>query len=157
MPTTELRSEVEINAPAAEVYRVLTELERYHEWNPFIPSIAGRLAVGEHLKLEVSLPEGKSYLLKPTVTRVVENAELRWHGAYLFPFLLEAEHFFLVIERGERLTRVVQGENFSGLLLRFAGSTLTLTARGFVYMNQALKKRVEGRLAGAGAPAQKDM
>ncbi|HKY41161.1 MAG TPA: SRPBCC domain-containing protein [Polyangiaceae bacterium] len=146
MATTELRTEVEINAPAAHVYRILTDFERYHEWNPFIPSIAGKLQVGQQLALEVSLPEGKSYLLKPRITQLTEDAELRWRGSYLFPFLLQAEHFFLVAERGERQTRFVQGENFSGLLLRFAGSMLTLTARGLVYMNQALKKRAEGQL-----------
>jgi hypothetical protein len=146
MPTTELRSEVEINAPAGHVYRVLSEFARYHEWNPFITSIAGKLAVGEELCLEVSLPEGKTHLLKPRITQLIENAELRWQGSYLLPFLLSAEHFFLVQARGERLTRVVQGENFSGSLLRFAGNALTLTARGSVYMNQALKKRAEGTL-----------
>jgi hypothetical protein len=144
MGTTELRTEVEINAPVAHVYRVLTDFERYHEWNPFIPNIAGKLQVGQALALEVSLPEGNTYRLKPRITQLTENAELRWQGSYLFPFLLNAEHFFLLTGRGERLTRFVQGENFSGLLLRFAGNTLTLTARGFVYMNQALKKRAEG-------------
>jgi hypothetical protein len=146
MPRTELRTEVEIAAPAAHVYQVLTDFHSYHQWNPFIPSIGGKLAVGEELSLEMSLPEGKTYLLKPRVTQVTENTELRWRGSYLFPFLLEAEHFFLVTERGERLTRFVHGENFSGLLLRFAGNALTLTARGSVYMNQALKKRAETTL-----------
>ena len=146
MPKTELRTEVEINAPAAHVYRVLTDFASYHEWNPFIPSITGKLAVGEELSLEVSLPEGKSYLLKPRVTLLSENAELRWRGSYLSPILLEAEHFFLVMDQGQRLTRFVQGENFSGVLLRFANNALTLTARGLVYMNQALKKRAEGTL-----------
>jgi hypothetical protein len=145
MPTTELRSEVEINAPAAHVFRVLTDLDRYHEWNPFIPNVAGKLALGEQLSLEVSLPEGNTYLLKPRITQLTD-AELRWQGSYLFPFLLQAEHFFLVTERGERLTRVVQGENFSGLLLRFVGNALTLTHRGSVYMNLALKKRAEASL-----------
>jgi hypothetical protein len=143
MPKTELRTEVEINAPATHVFRVLTDFASYHEWNPFIPSIAGKLAVGEELSLQVSLPEGKSYLLKPRVTQLNENAELRWRGSYLSPFLFEADHFFLVEVRGERLTRFVQGDNLSGALLRFAGSALTLTARGFVYMNLALKKRAE--------------
>jgi hypothetical protein len=63
----------------------------------------------------------------------------------LFPALLQAEHFFRLSERpgGESLTRVVQGQNFSGFLLRFAGNALTLAARGSVYLNQALKKRAE--------------
>lgn len=146
MPKTELRTEVEIDAPAAHVLAVLRDFERYPEWNPFITAISGKLAVGEQLAVELSLPEGKSYLLKPRLTALRDEAEageLRWRGAFLLPALLEAEHFFLVTTLGPRRSRFVQGENFSGLLLRFAGNTLTLTARGFVYMNQALKKRAE--------------
>lgn len=146
MPKTELRTEVEIAAPIAHVYRVLTDFESYQAWNPFLTSLSGKLAVGEKLKLEMSLPEGNSYLLEPRVTQVTESAELRWSGRFMFPALLEAEHLFLLTERGERLTRLVQGLNFSGFLLRFAGSSLTLSARGCVYMNQALKKRAEAAL-----------
>ena len=143
MPKTELRTEVEIAAPIAHVYRVLTDFRSYETWNPFLTALRGKLSVGEKLKLEMSLPEGKTYLLEPRVTHVTENAELRWSGRFLFPALLEAEHLFLLSERAPRLTRLVHGLNFSGFLLRFAGSSLTLSARGCVYMNQALKKRAE--------------
>ena len=143
MPKTELRTEVEIAAPIAHVYRVLTDFASYQAWNPFLTSVSGKLSVGEKLKVEMSLPEGKAYVLEPQVTHVTENAELRWSGRFLFPALLEAEHLFLLTERGPRLTRLVQGLNFSGFLLRFAGDSLTLSARGCVYMNQALKKRSE--------------
>jgi hypothetical protein len=146
MPKTEMRFEVEIAAPSAHVYRVLSDFESYQAWNPFLTSLSGALVVGQKLKLEMSLPEGKIYELEPQVTLVTENAELRWRGRFLFPALLEAEHFFLLSERGPRLTRVVQGQNFSGFLLRFAGNALTLSARGCVYMNQALKKRAESTL-----------
>jgi hypothetical protein len=143
MPQTELRSEVEIDAPITRVYAVLKNLERYHEWNPFLTSLSGQLAVGQKLCVEMSLPEGNIYELKPQVTQVTENTELRWRGGFGFAGLLQAEHFFLLSERGPTRTRVVQGQNFSGFLLRFAGNSLTLAARGAVYMNQALKKRAE--------------
>jgi hypothetical protein len=143
MPRTELRTEVEIHAPIAHVYAVLTDFARYEQWNPFLTAVQGPLVVGQRLAVEMSLPEGKTYLLQPEVTHVAENAELRWRGRFLTPALLEAEHFFLLTERGPSLTRVVQGQNFSGFLLRFAGSVLTLAARGSVYMDQALKKRAE--------------
>lgn len=148
MPKTELRTEVEIDAPAEHVFRVLTDFRSYHEWNPFIVSISGELAVGDALAVELSLPEGKTYQLKPRVTQLSENSELRWRGSYLHPALLDAEHFFLLHQRGATLTRFVQGENFSGFLLRFSGRALTLAARGFVYMNQALKKRAETTFPG---------
>lgn len=143
MPRTELRAEVEINAPVSHVYRVLTDFPHYAEWNPFITAISGPLVAGEPLTVEMSLPEGNTYVLEPRLMQVTENAELRWCGHFWLPALLEAEHFFQVSERGAELTRFVQGENFSGFLLRFATTALTQTARGFVYMNQALKKRAE--------------
>ena len=146
MPRTELRSEVEINAPLQHVYGVLTDFGSYPEWNPFLTSVSGKLEVGQRLSLEMSLPEGQTYLLKPQVTQVTENAELRWQGRFVFPALLQAEHFFLLSEREGSVTRVVQGQNFSGFLLRFAGNALTLAARGSVYLNQALKKRAESTL-----------
>jgi len=143
MAKTELRTEVEIAAPLVRVYSVLTDFARYSEWNPFLTALSGKLAVGQRLSVEMSLPEGKTYLLEPQVTQVTENHELRWRGRFVSPALLEAEHFFLLSARSEQLTRVVHGQNFSGFLLRFAGNSLTLAARGSVYMDQALKKRAE--------------
>jgi len=146
MGRTELRTEIEIRAPAAHVYRILTDFPRYSEWNPFITSVSGRAAVGEQLEVALSLPEGKDYRFKPRLVSVRANGELRWQGRFLVPGLLDAEHFFQVNEQGPHVSRFVHGEDFSGLLLRFMTQTLTLTARGFVYMNEALKKRAESTL-----------
>jgi hypothetical protein len=143
MPQTELRSEVEIDAPLSHVYAVLTDFPRYETWNPFLTSVSGKLEVGRKLALEMSLPEGKTYLLEPEVTHVTELCELRWRTRFGSNALLSAEQLFLLKEPRPGVTRVVQGLNFSGFLLRFAGNSLTLSARGCVYMNQALKKRAE--------------
>ena len=80
MPRTELRTEVEILAPPTVVYGVLTDFSRYHEWNPFLTSVSGKLAPGGRLSLELSLPEGSTYALTPMLERVTENEELRWRG-----------------------------------------------------------------------------
>jgi hypothetical protein len=146
MPKTELRSEVEINAPPSHVYAVLTDFPQYQAWNPFLTAVRGELAVGRKLAVEMSLPEGKAYLLEPEVTEVAEALELRWRTRFFAAALLEAEQLFLLKEPRPGVTRVVQGLNFSGFLLRFSGSTLTQSARGCVYMNQALKKRAESTL-----------
>jgi len=150
VPRTELRAEVEIHTPVSLVYRVLTNFPQYAEWNPFITAIAGTLVTGETLSVDLSLPEGSSYELKPRLMQVTENAELRWRGHFWLPALLEVEHFFQLEGRGDALTRFVQGQNFSGFLLRFASTPLTQTARGLVYMNQALKKRAESSWRAAG-------
>jgi hypothetical protein len=142
MASTQLRTEVEIEAPASRVYRVLCDFRRYPEWNPFITSLVGDLRVGALLTVALSLPEGNDYRLRPTLTELCEASELRWRGP-LLPALLYSEHFFQLSAQGEHRTRLVQGQTLSGVLLRFSGQRLTLTMRGMVYMNQALKKRAE--------------
>jgi len=39
----EIETTVEIDAPPAAVWRVLTDFPTYGEWNPFIPTIAGNV------------------------------------------------------------------------------------------------------------------
>ncbi|HEX3776339.1 MAG TPA: SRPBCC domain-containing protein [Polyangiaceae bacterium] len=139
----EIRTEVEIAAPAARVWHALTDFADYHEWNPFITHISGELREGGTLTVCLSLPEGSDHELRPELLRCQTNEELRWRGHLLFPGLFDGEHFFRLQELGPDRTRFVHGETFSGVLVRFAGRTITRAARGFVYMNQALKKRVE--------------
>ena len=143
----EIRTELEIAAPLPEVWGILTDFARYQEWNPFITEIASDGVVGNPLRLQLSLPEGRDYRLKPRLLRFEENLELRWRGHLLFPGLFDGEHFFRLEERGPARTRFIQGENFEGILVRFSGRTITRAARGFVYMNEALKRRAEAEAA----------
>jgi hypothetical protein len=139
----ELRTEVEIDAPPALVWEVLTDTASYHEWNPFVQSIEGTLAAGQRVSVLITPPESSDYRFRPEVIRVVPEEEIRWRGKLLFAFLFSGEHFFQLKALPDGRTRFVHGEDFTGLLLGLLGRKLTLTARGFVFMNQALKKRVE--------------
>lgn len=140
----EIRTEVEILAPAAAVWRVLLDFERYPEWNPFIVKLAGDPTPGSRLSATVSLPEtAKELHLQPRVLVCEPDRELRWRVHVGFKGLLDREHFFRLTETQDG-TRLMHGEDVSGLLLRFALDTITLATRGCVYMNQALKTRVEG-------------
>jgi hypothetical protein len=155
----EIRSELEIAAPAAEVWGILTDFPRYQEWNPFITEIESAGVVGGSLRLLLSLPQGRDYRLKATLLRIEEDYELRFRAHLLLPGLFDGEHFFRLIAVNPQRTRFVQGENFSGVLLRFSGRTLTRVARGFDYMNEALKRRAEAnfRQFAGGAPAPADL
>jgi hypothetical protein len=139
----EIRSELEIAAPASEIWGILTDFPRYGEWNPFITEIESEGVVGGPLRLLLSLPEGRDHRLRSTLLRFEENYELRFRAHLLFPGLFDGEHFLRLVTVDAARTRFVQGENFSGVLLRFSGRTLTQVARGFDYMNEALKRRAE--------------
>lgn len=144
----QIRTEIEIEANPAAVWGVLTDFPRYSEWNPFIPSVDGNAAAGARLTVTLSLPESaREYRLRPRIIRCEPERELRWLGHLMMKGLLDGEHFFRLEARGNN-TRFVHGEDFSGLLVRFSMSTITLATRGFVYMNQALKQRVEARPVG---------
>jgi hypothetical protein len=151
----QLRTEVEIEASPDRVWAVLTDFGTYPEWNPFIVRAAGQLARGARLDITLSLPESNREMqFRPEVVVCEPGRELRWRGRLFVPGLFDGEHFFELREPTQGRTRVVHGENFSGILLKFMGQTLTQTTRGFVYMNQALKRRVEQGAGPAGRPPE---
>ena len=137
----QLRTEILIAADPAKVWKVLTDFPAYHEWNPFIVSISGNPKVGETLQVAISPPEKSEMRFKPRVLRAEPNSELRWRGVLWFGWLFAGEHFFQLSETQDGHTRFLHGEDFSGVLVRAV--PMTQTARGFVFMNQALKRRVE--------------
>jgi hypothetical protein len=139
----QLRTEIEIDAPPERVWSVLTDFPNYHAWNPFITSVEGELKVGSTLTIRVTPPESSESKFRPKLLVCEAPRELRWRGQLLVKGLLDGEHFFRTEELGGGRTRFVHGEDFSGVLLRFLYKRLNQVARGFVYMNEALKKRVE--------------
>jgi len=139
----QLRTEIDINAPREKVWTVLTDFARYHEWNPFITHIAGELRAGSRLELTISPPESGEMAFRPDVVVCNPGEELRWRGKLLFMGLCDGEHFFRLSDGAAGGTKFVHGEDFTGLFVRFLNNKFTQVARGFVYMNTALKKRVE--------------
>jgi uncharacterized protein YndB with AHSA1/START domain len=61
----ELVTEILINAPPSAVWKVLTDLPAYPEWNPFIRSISDDLKPGGRLTVVIQPPEGWSMTFRP--------------------------------------------------------------------------------------------
>ncbi len=86
-------------------------------WNPFITSISGELKPGAKLSLQVTPPGKPAMRFRPTVLAVRPQRELRWRGKLLVAGIFDGEHYFMLEPVGERRTRPVHGENFSGVLV----------------------------------------
>mgnify|MGYP001825684409 FL=1 len=147
----QLVTEIEIEAPAEAVWEVLTGLDAYPEWNPFIVSAAGQIEVGATLRNRLESPNGKPMTFKPTVTVVEPNTKFEWLGRLGFPGLFDGRHIF-ELEPTAAGTRFVQREEFTGILVPlFARSLDGKTRAGFEAMNRAMKQRAE-----AAAPKEAD-
>ena len=122
------------------VYGILTDFNRYAEWNPFIHPAAGKPRVGERLQLTIA---GTRF--RPRVLVADAGREFRWRGKLGFGGLFDGEHYFLLRPDGPEATVVEHGERFTGLLVPFLRQKLdTDTLAGFRAMNAALRERVEG-------------
>ena len=139
----ELHTEIDIDATPEVVWQVLTDLDRYAEWNPFITSSAGIARVGERLVNRMEPPGGRPITFKPKVTVVEEGQIFEWLGRLGVPGLFDGRHRF-ELEASGAGTRLTQSESFDGLLVRFMRSSLdNNTKAGFDAMNVAVKARAE--------------
>ncbi len=140
----ELRTEIEINAPAARVWHHLTDFAAFPEWNPFIRRIQGNLGAGSRLEVLLQASGTKGMTFRPTVKKVEPNRELRWLGHLGIPGLFDGEHIFEITPAGTDRVRFVQREEFRGLLVPVLQRSLDRdTRRGFEEMNRALRSRAE--------------
>jgi hypothetical protein len=130
---------IQIDAPPAAVWAVLTDLGGYPEWNPLFPEASGEVAVGSRITLRTVRPaNGRIMTVKPKITVAAPGAELRWTSS--LPGIISGEHSF-VLTPADGGTHLVQTETLGGLLA--ATQSVARTETSFQALNQALKARVE--------------
>lgn len=140
----QIRTEIVIKATPVAVWKVLTDFERYVEWNPFITSLKGKAIKGEKLIARMEPPNGSAMTFKPMVLVADVNKEFRWLGHLMFPGIFDGEHIFELYENTDGTTTFVQREEFKGILVPLFSKMLdTKTVAGFDMMNKRLKQRVE--------------
>jgi hypothetical protein len=143
MQPLRVQAEIQIDAPPSRVWEVLLDLPAYPEWNPFVLGMVGELGERSTLRIRLGLPEGDETAFDAVVIKCVPESELRFRSITIHPWLLEREQFWQLHPLGDEGCRFVQGMDLSGALLKLGGKTPERMARGFVYMNQALKRRTE--------------
>lgn len=152
-------AQIEIDAPLAVVWDVMTDTERYGEWNPFVEraETAQPAAVGNPIVLHVvwatgartRSPERITVLDGPTTDPATGTTTA------LMSYVYEGLPSKLGLVRGVRHQRLTQRpggpttyetvEEFSGPLVRLAGPGRV--ADGFRRHAEGLKKRAEQEAA----------
>ena len=136
-------STIEIAASPQTVWSIIDDIDRYPEWNPIVPRIAGRTTVGEALSGELVIPDMPTPPLTPTVTRIVAGREFRWKSVIPGDQGFSAEHIF-ILEPQESGTKLIHREVFDGPAApHLAEPIRLLVAPAYRNFDAQLKARAE--------------
>lgn len=139
------RTTLPIAASAETVWKVLTDFERYPEWNPSLPSISGELRVGSTVSLTLGMPGRPSPKVTATLGDVTPERHLTWHGNAGADWLFAGDREFLIDAQPDGTVLFTHGEDVHGALFplfrAFMGSAIQRSHDAF---NAALRDRAEG-------------
>uniref|UniRef100_UPI00321727A8 SRPBCC domain-containing protein n=1 Tax=uncultured Draconibacterium sp. TaxID=1573823 RepID=UPI00321727A8 len=137
----EITTTIQINASSEIIWKILTDFEKYPEWNSFVKSVTGEVKAGNKIKVKIEPPEEKGMSFKPKIMTCEANKELSWIGHFLLPGIFDGEHKFELTDNGNGTTTFKQSEKFKGILVGILN--IENTKKGFEAMNKKLKELAE--------------
>jgi hypothetical protein len=139
-----VHTQIDIDAPVSTVWELITGLDNYAEWNPFVVMGKGPIRLGEKITVRAQPTGTTGKTFHPVITKLDPGKELRWLGYFLVPGLVNGEHIHILEPLGENRTRYIHDDEFSGMLIPFVWTRLeAVTRKGFEKMNRALKNQAE--------------
>ena len=138
------RTTFEVNASAEAVWRVLTTLDRYGEWNPQIPRATGAIEEGSAIHLYLVLPRRPAMNLVATIEQVRPGELLTWRGHVVARWLFEGHRTFAIHAAQDRRVQVTHIEDVHGLLAPLFGLVMGGPLETSHHaLNHALRTRAE--------------
>lgn len=136
--------DLRVDAPASRVWEVVSDLDRYPEWNPFVVHCASTLAVGDPIEMRVRvLPffaqHQREWILEH------EPGERLCYGIAGMPFgALTSRRSHEVSADGPSRSRYISHFELSGWFAPLVAALLRGSLkRGFTAMSTALVERAE--------------
>lgn len=144
MASYTIRSDpVTIEAPVATVWQVLTDFDRYGEWNPFTAHVKAELTVGARVDMRVTMG---AFRLKQTeiICALEPPRRLAWRTTIGARWLLHAVREQRLEVLDDATCRYATSDEFRGVLMplviMLSGG---FVRRGFNAVAVALKRRAE--------------
>lgn len=137
---------IEIDAPAAVVWEILTDMPRYGEWNPFCVRAESTLEMGAPVKMSLVDYANPGRLVPNTeyVCAFEPGRLLSWEMPYDAAWPYPARRDQIITPLGDDRCRYRSTDAFTGdngiHVMRFAGAWVT---RAFNDTAKALKARAE--------------
>ena len=130
--------EIIINANPQKVWKVLTETEKYDEWNPVMKLLEGEIKEGNKVKYQFTQDSENISEIPSKVKEIVPNQLLNQGGG--LPLVITFDHKY-ILEPIQNGTRLIIHEDYRGVWVNFWNPAPVEAA--YVNLNKAIKQRVE--------------
>ena len=140
-----IEHQIGVQAPAAVVWEIVHDLERWAEWNPLYTQASGVIRIGETLKLKLELPDQPPRDLEAVVIDWTPDEAIHWKTSNVAG-LVRTIRYLEIEAKSETGCIFSNGEIFQGLLgPRIAKPLRSSLKRGFAALGEAVRDLAEAR------------
>ncbi len=142
-----LRTRIHVQGTPEQVWHVLTDFDRYQDWNPFIHRVVGEPGPGGDLIIQCREAGWRATTLHCTITDWQPGKTLGWEWRIGARWMCHGTHTFTIRPQSGAGVLFIQEHLMEGALLNlFAGQLCETCASGVRAMDHALKNRVENAI-----------
>lgn len=129
-----------IHASPEKIWAILTDIDKWPEWDPNCERIEGTLALGHKVKAFSKLSPGRGFAVK--VSELTPPLKMTWTGGMPLG-LFRGERTFMLSELKSGVTEFSMREVFSGPMLALIGGSIPDMTEAFEGFVAGLKARAE--------------
>ena len=135
----EYATRIEVHATPQRIWALLTNAAEFPRWNSTVTRIAGTIAQGERLSVEVAAAPGRTF--KPRVTTLEPERRMVWSDG--FSPMFKAARTFTLSARSDGMTEFSMVEVLSGVMLPMIKGSLPDFRPAFEAYAADLKREAE--------------
>ncbi len=129
-----------VPTPASVVWRVISNLSGWSDWNPLYTRAQGQLRIGERLTLTEQVPGQGKRVIVPTVVDWVPDIQILWRMSQ--GGMLRRFRYLEIDKLSDEACIFSNGEDWWGLSARFIGKSRRRAMRqAFEAMGEAVRDR----------------
>jgi len=141
-----IETSILIQAPVERVWTILTEVDNYPNWNPFIIDASGQLIAGQKIQFHKVMHGGAVPHQSMVTVFNAENHSLCWTTTWIHALFFKTMNSFNLEAINEESAYLIQVESQQGLLsILSLPSMLNSLRSSMVSMNKALKRQAEDK------------